>query len=144
MKIGSIVTRARHSWNSRSRATSAALERAKREYELDGNEDANAAIAVYSELLQARLQVQAIENILASDAACSGLAVMFARTKTIHVKIYGTIPTRTQLEPLRLRLQENHDIHLPLQWDVRSQDTKKTIAGLDRDLYPDEQAAFKN
>ncbi|WP_145391139.1 hypothetical protein [Stieleria neptunia] len=122
-------------------AASTSLERAKRQYELNGNTDADAAIAVYTELLQARLLTRAIQDILGSDDAFSGLAVIVTRVKTVNFKIYGTIPSRSDLDRLHRRLKEELDTYLSLHWDVRLQGSLETIVGLDRYVYREHQEA---
>lgn len=116
-------------------AATTSLERAKREYELDGNADAQAAIAVYAELLEARLLTQSICDIRDSDVAYSGLSVMFNRTKLINVKIYGTIGSRSDMDLLHHHVNAQPENHVSLHWDVRLQDTGETIVGLDHDVY---------
>ena len=116
-------------------AATTSVERAKREYELEGSADAHAAIAVYTGLLQTRLFTRVIRDILDSDDTFSGLAVMLTRRKIDNLKIYGTIPSRPDLDRLHRRLNKERNAHLSLHWNVRLQGTLETIIGQDCDVY---------
>lgn len=116
-------------------AASTSLERAKQEYETTGNPDAHAAIGVYGQLLQARLLTQSILELMDSDDAYSGLDVMLTRAKTVSLKIYGTVGSRSDMDRLHRHLKKDRDTHVSLNWDVRLQDTGETIVGQDRDVY---------
>lgn len=115
-------------------AASTSLERAKRKYEQDGNQDAESAVAVYGGLLEARMLTQAIQAILDSDDSFSDLAVMFSYKKIFMFKIYGTIPSRADFDRLHPLVIEACDTLGVLHWDLRLQHSIATIVGPDRDV----------
>lgn len=77
-------------------------------------------------------------KVLNSDAAFRNLRVSTTRGKALNVTISGSVPTRDDLQRLRVQftrerlLVNMHHLH----WDVELRDTGEAVRGFDRDLYP--------
>lgn len=114
-------------------AASHSLDLATRDFERNGNSDARDAMFFYSEHLSV---IQPLHDVFYTDNAFSRLSVLAVSLKNVNYKVYGTMPSRSDLDRLHHRLNNDYEIGRYLHWDVQLRDTGQTVSGPDGDVYP--------